>query len=175
LGRCSSAWALLRLVLLALWHPRLSQLSPLTPVTAIARPVPGRRPSRRDWRAMLLFGLTIAAMNSLFYLAIACVLLGIGVTAGFIGPLTVALLASACWGMYILLNVRVGRALRVVSGGASLLKPGLLLIGLLVAILSSFIPFSLELEAPRRLPARVFGVLMSLEPAMATLIGWVAL
>ena len=44
-----------------------------------------------------------------------------------------------------------------------------------VAMLSSAIPYSLELEALRRLPARVFGVLMSLEPAMAALAGFVVL
>jgi inner membrane transporter RhtA len=50
-----------------------------------------------------------------------------------------------------------------------------LAVGLAVATLSSAIPYSLELEALRRLPARVFGVLMSLEPAMAALAGYVVL
>jgi inner membrane transporter RhtA len=96
---------------------------------------------------------------------------------------------------FYLLNVRVGRAFRggtglalsmsiaalamapfgIASGGANLLKPGLLLVGLCVGILSSFIPFSLELEALRRLPARVFGVLMSGKPARAALIGGLVL
>jgi len=114
-----------------------------------------------------------------------------------IDPLGVglALLAGACWGAYILLNVRVGRTfvggaglalsmavaalvllpLGVWSGGAALLNPKILLLGIGVAILSTVIPFTLELEALRRLPARVFGVLMSLEPAMATLVGFVVL
>jgi inner membrane transporter RhtA len=114
-----------------------------------------------------------------------------------IDPLGVvfALLAGALWGTYILLNVRVGRAFQggtglalgmlvaacalipfgVASGGAALLKPEVLLIGLGVAVLSTVIPFSLELEALRRLPARVFGVLMSLEPAIAALIGFIVL
>lgn len=114
-----------------------------------------------------------------------------------IDPLGVglALLAGACWGAYILLNVRVGRTfvggaglalsmavaalvllpLGVWSGGAMLLNPKILLLGIGVAILSTVIPFTLELEALRRLPARVFGVLMSLEPAMATLVGFVVL
>ena len=51
----------------------------------------------------------------------------------------------------------------------------MLAIGLGVAILSSAIPYSLEFEALRRLPAGVFGVLMSLEPAMAALAGFVVL
>lgn len=93
------------LVMLALWRPRLSQLSPLTPspaerlqpavtAPAVSRPVRGRWPSRRDGWTVLLFGLTIAAMNSLFYAAIARVPLGIAVTAEFVGPLAVALLQS---------------------------------------------------------------------------------
>ena len=106
-----------------------------------------------------------------------------------------ALLAGACWGGYILLNVRIGRAFvgqtglalsmavaalvllpfGIWSGGTMLLNPRILLLGIGVAILSTVIPFTLELEALRRLPARVFGVLMSLEPAMATLVGFVIL
>jgi inner membrane transporter RhtA len=50
-----------------------------------------------------------------------------------------------------------------------------LLTGVCIAILSSVIPFSLELEALRRLPSRVFGVLMSIEPAVASLIGFFVL
>ncbi len=106
-----------------------------------------------------------------------------------------ALVAGACWAAYILLNVRVGRAfaggtglalsmgvaaivlipLGVGSAGGALLDPRILLVGGGVAVLSTVIPFSLELEALRRLPARVFGVLMSLEPAIAALIGFVVL
>ena len=56
-----------------------------------------------------------------------------------------------------------------------MLDPAVLGVGLVVALLSSAIPYSLELEALRRLPARVFGVLMSLEPAMAALAGFVVL
>jgi len=114
-----------------------------------------------------------------------------------IDPLGVglALLAGGCWATYILLNVRIGRAfpggtglalsmsvaalvlipLGVWNGGVTLLSPKVLLLGVGVAILSTIIPFSLELEALRRLPARVFGVLMSLEPAVAALVGFVVL
>ena len=104
-----------------------------------------------------------------------------------------ALLAGGFWAGYILLSARAGRrfpggaglALAMVAagvllvpvgaadGGGTLLRPEILAIGLGVAILSSAIPYSLELEALRSLPAGVFGVLMSLEPAMAALAGWV--
>ena len=61
------------------------------------------------------------------------------------------------------------------DGGAELLDPVVLGVGLGVAILSSAVPYSLEFEALRRLPAGVFGVLMSMEPAMAALAGFVVL
>ncbi|MGH3995277.1 MAG: EamA family transporter, partial [Pseudonocardiaceae bacterium] len=111
------------------------------------------------------------------------------------GGIALALLAGAFWAAYILLGARVGRrfpggaglAMALVvstvclfpfgvgQGGAELLDPTVLAVGLAVAMLSSAIPYSLELEALRRLPARVFGVLMSLEPAMAALAGYVVL
>jgi inner membrane transporter RhtA len=105
------------------------------------------------------------------------------------------LVAAACWAAYILINQRAGsvftggRGLAMASvvaalvpvapgiaqGGDALLRPGLLGIGLLVALLSSVIPYSLEVEALRRLPANVFGVLMSLEPGIAALAGYLVL
>ena len=60
----------------------------------------------------------------------------------------------------------------VADAGSELLDPRLLALGLGVAVLSSLVPYSLEMEALRRLPARVFGVLMSLEPAVAALAGF---
>ncbi|GLW65038.1 membrane protein [Actinomadura rubrobrunea] len=102
-----------------------------------------------------------------------------------------ALVAGVCWAGYILLSAATGRRfpgstglaaasvvgtaaimpLGVASGGGTLIDPQLLLFGFGVGLLSSVIPYSLELEALRRMPARVFGVLMSLEPAVAALIG----
>jgi inner membrane transporter RhtA len=105
-----------------------------------------------------------------------------------------ALLAGGFWAAYILLAARVGRAypggqglalgmavgaLMVapvgLAGGGDLLSAEVLAIGLAVAILSSAIPYTLELEALRRMPEGVFGVLMSLEPAAAALAGFIVL
>jgi inner membrane transporter RhtA len=106
-----------------------------------------------------------------------------------------ALLAGGLWAAYILLSARTGSAfpggtglvialcvgtivllpVGIANAGPALLDPKLLLAGFGVAMLSSAVPFSLELEALRRIPARVFGVLMSLEPAVAALAGFVVL
>jgi inner membrane transporter RhtA len=106
-----------------------------------------------------------------------------------------ALLAATMWAFYILLAGRTGRIfpggsglalamvvgalvvapLGIAQGGGELLHPELLAAAAGVALASSVIPYSLELEALRRLPANVFGVLMSLEPAVAALAGLVIL
>jgi inner membrane transporter RhtA len=106
-----------------------------------------------------------------------------------------ALLAGVFWAAYILLSARVGRAFPggtglalamvvagllvlppgIAQGGTDLLQPEILLAGLGVAVLSSLIPYSLELEALRRLPPHAFGVLMSLEPAAAAIAGLIIL
>ena len=106
-----------------------------------------------------------------------------------------ALFAGCLWASYILLSARTGSdfpggtglviALCVgtfvlfpfgIAGAVhALLDPRLLLAAFGVAMLSSAIPFSLELEALRKIPARVFGVLMSLEPAVAALAGLIVL
>jgi inner membrane transporter RhtA len=106
-----------------------------------------------------------------------------------------ALAAGACWGVYILLSSRVGGrseglgglALAMVisaavlappgiaAGGGEMLSAGVLAVGLSVGLLSSALPYALEIEALRRLPNAVFGVMMSLEPAVAALVGFIAL
>ena len=65
--------------------------------------------------------------------------------------------------------------LGIVDGGTDLLDPKVLAVGIAVGIMSSTIPFSLEIEAMRRLPSSVFGVMMSLEPAVAATVGFVLL
>jgi inner membrane transporter RhtA len=63
----------------------------------------------------------------------------------------------------------------LVAGGRSLLRPGVLATGAAIGLLSSIIPYSLELETLRRVPAKVFGIWMSVEPAVAALVGLVML
>jgi len=106
-----------------------------------------------------------------------------------------ALLAGAFWAAYILLSVRVGQAfpggsglalamlvatvplapIGIAAGGADLLAPAVLAVGIAVGMMSSAIPYTLELEALRRMPSGVFGVLMSLEPAVAATAGFIVL
>jgi inner membrane transporter RhtA len=118
--------------------------------------------------------------------------------AGGIDPTGLAfiLAAAACWSAYILLAQRATRVFHgstglalaagiawlvpvipglTEAGAGALLAPDALAVGLAVAVMSSVIPYSLESESLRRLPARVFGVLMSLEPAVAALAGFVVL
>lgn len=88
---------------------------------------------------------------------------------GSVFPGGTGLVISLCVGTVVLLPIGIS------SGGYALLDPWLLLAGFGLAMLSSAIPYSLEMEALRKVPARVFGVLMSLEPAVATLLGFVVL
>lgn len=112
-----------------------------------------------------------------------------------IAGILLALGAAVCWASYILLSAALGRhtddgsglalgmalaalvvaPVGIVDSGTALLQPWVLAVGLGVALLSSVIPYSLELEALRRIPPRVFGVLMSMEPAVAALVGLVVL
>jgi inner membrane transporter RhtA len=63
----------------------------------------------------------------------------------------------------------------VIAGGTTLLRPGVIATGIAIGLLSSVIPYRLELETLRRVPARVFGIWMSLEPAVAALAGLILL
>lgn len=202
-------------------------------LSAVVRPAV-RRWTRAQWTAAVLLGLTMGAMNLVFYLAIRDVPLGVAVTVEFVGPLllalvqtrrvwdlvwavlagagvvllgldggesvpitglALALLAGMFWAGYILASARVGRVLPGVDGLAvALLVAALLalpfgaagaaraaadgralLVGAGVALLSSIIPYALELTALRSIPTRVFGVLMSLEPAAAAVAGLIVL
>ena len=103
--------------------------------------------------------------------------------------------AAACWAAYIVLGQRASRVFSggtglslaatvaalvplgpgIAQGGGTLLHPHFLALGAAVALLSSVIPYTLEMESLRRIPAHIFGVLMSLEPAVATLAGFIVL
>ncbi|MEV5187933.1 EamA family transporter [Streptomyces werraensis] len=118
---------------------------------------------------------------------------------GFSGldPLGVAfaLGAGAMWAAYIVFSARTGRRfpqadglalamavaavlflpLGVLESGTKLLDPTVLALGAAVAVLSSVLPYTLELLALRRLPASTFAILMSLEPALAATAGFLVL
>ena len=130
-------------------------------------------------------------------LAAAGILLLADPGGGSLDPvgLVLVLVAAGAWAAYILLAASAGRrfsggrglALAMVvaalvplgpgiaEAGSQLLDARILAIGALVALLSSVIPYSLETEALRRMPREVFGVLMSLEPALAATAGFIVL
>jgi inner membrane transporter RhtA len=104
-------------------------------------------------------------------------------------------LAGACWAAYIVLSSATGRRFpgsaglaiamvtsavlvtppALIAGGRAMFRPAVLATGAAIGMLSSVIPYRLELESLRRMPTRLFGVWMSLEPAVAALIGLVML
>lgn len=197
---------------------------------------PWRLRFKKEQRLPLLFyGLSLGAMNYMFYLSIQTIPLGIAVALEFTGPLAVALFSSrrpvdfiwvilvvlglwfllplgqsvseidltgaalalgagACWAIYILTGQRAGEehgpatvaigsliaAIIFVPVGMaqateSIWQWSVMPIGLAVAILSTALPYSLEMIALTRLPTRIFGTLMSMEPALAALSGMVFL
>jgi len=197
---------------------------------------PWRLRFAREQRLPLLFyGLSLGAMNYLFYLSIQRIPLGIAVALEFTGPLAVALFASrrlvdfiwvalavlglwfllplgqnvahvditgaalalaagACWAVYILAGQRAGEEhgpatvamgsliaalvfvpIGVLQAGDALWHWSILPLGLAIAILSTALPYSLEMIALTRLPTRTFGTLMSMEPALAAISGMIFL
>ncbi|MGW5659626.1 EamA family transporter [Streptomyces sp. NPDC003758] len=190
--------------------------------------------SRADWGTVVVFGVTMAAMNGLFYQAVARIPLGPAVTLEVLGPLALSVLASrravnvvwaalalagvfllggggfgdldpagvafalsagAMWAAYIVFSARTGRRfpqadglalamavaavlfvpLGIAESGTRLLVPVTIGLGAAVAMLSSVLPYTLELLALRRLPASTFAILMSLEPALAATAGFLIL
>lgn len=189
--------------------------------------------SRKSLIASAQYGLALAGMNGLFYLALNRIPLGLAVALEFTGPLALAFIfsrraldfawailavtgiililplaktsaaldpigaaqalgAGACWALYILFGQRAGRDLHggvasslgmlvaaivllpmgIAHAGTSLFALSILPIAVLVAIMSSAVPYPLEMIALKRLPTKTFGILMSLEPAIATLAGF---
>ncbi|MGI5409349.1 EamA family transporter [Streptomyces sp. HUAS 31] len=190
--------------------------------------------SRTDWSTVIVFGITMAAMNGLFYQSVARIPLGPAVTLEVLGPLALSVLSSrravnfvwaglalagvfllggggfgsldpigvvfalaagAMWAAYIIFSARTGRRfpqadglalamavgavlflpLGIAESGTKLTDPVTIGLGAAVAILSSVLPYTLELLALRRLPAATFAILMSLEPAVAATAGFLIL
>ncbi|MGW2333097.1 EamA family transporter [Streptomyces sp. NPDC001685] len=190
--------------------------------------------SRTDWGTVVVFGVTMAAMNGLFYQSVARIPLGPAVTLEVLGPLALSVLSSrralnlvwaglalagvfllggggfssldplgvvfalgagAMWAAYIVFSARTGRRfpqadglalamavgavlflpLGLAESGAKLADPVTIGLGAAVAMLSSVLPYTLELLALRRLPAGTFAILMSLEPAIAATAGFLVL
>ncbi|WP_458115747.1 EamA family transporter [Arthrobacter sp. D2-10] len=190
---------------------------------------------REQWAAAAVLGIALAGMNTLIYLAIGVIPIGVAVTLEFTGPLLLALVqtrrladaawallafagvallglddgsdlslagilfalgAGAFWVVYIVFSARVGRLVPGVEGlavsmaigavialplgasaaaGGALASPLVLPVFVVVAVLSSALPYGLEMLALRRLSTRVFGVLSALGPAVAALAGLLVL
>jgi len=193
------------------------------------------RVSAATWRPLIIYGVSLGVMNLLYYLALNRIPLGIAVAIEFIGPLTVAVLASrrlvdfcwivlaaaglslllpvahigvgtdpvgalfalaagGCWALYIVYGQKAGAdhgahaaalgsvisaivivPIGLIDRGTTLFASAILIPGFFVALLSTALPYTLEMIALTRLPARTFGVLMSIEPAFGALIGYVYL
>ncbi|MCT7352775.1 EamA family transporter [Streptomyces sp. 15-116A] len=190
--------------------------------------------SRTDWGTVVVFGITMAGMNGLFYQSVDRIPLGPAVTLEVLGPLILSVVASrrainlvwaalalvgvfllggggfssldpigvlfalgagAMWAAYIVFSARTGRRfpqadglalamvvaavlflpLGIAEAGTKLLDPTTLALGAAVALLSSVLPYTLELLALRRLPASTFAIMMSLEPAIAATAGFLLL
>lgn len=187
-----------------------------------------------QWKIVIPYGLSLGAMNLIFYFAIERIPIGLAVTLEFIGPLLVAiigskrlvdycwvllaamgialiapwtndrldvlgilfaLLAGGLWAAYIILG---GKISKIMNGGQAVstgmlfaaililpfgflenglanLTPKFLGMGVALALLSSAIPFTLEMKALGQLPPRTFSILMSLEPAAASICGFIFL
>jgi inner membrane transporter RhtA len=191
--------------------------------------------TREQRLPLVMYGLSLGAMNYMFYLSIQTVPLGIAVALEFVGPLSVALFGSrraidflwvilavvglwyllplgdnvshvdligaayalgagACWAIYIISGQKAGEEhgpatvamgsliaaiifvpLGTFQAGELLWHWSILPVGLAVAILSTALPYSLEMIALTRIPTRTFGTLMSMEPALAAMSGMVFL
>ncbi len=193
--------------------------------------------TRKQWIAVVWFGLALGGMNGFFYASLERLPLGPAVAIEFVGPLLLAvvlsrrrtdlawvglaiagialfgidsvvgadpldplgvglvLIAAAFWVLYIRTSSRVGELIPGIGGLAAALaiasiamlpfgvpafgvlvaRPELIGLAIGTAVFASVVPYTLELLALRRLPQRVFGVLISLEPVFAALFGWLLL
>lgn len=190
--------------------------------------------TREQWKIVVPYGLSLGAMNLIFYFAIERIPIGLAVTLEFIGPLLVAifgskrmidycwvllaaagivliapwsndridslgvlfaLLAGALWAAYIVLGGKISKIMNsgqavstgmlfaaililpfgLFENGLANLTPKFFGMGVALALLSSAIPFTLEMKALGQLPPRTFSILMSLEPAAAAICAFIFL
>jgi inner membrane transporter RhtA len=215
-GTASIRIGISAIILLIAYRPNLFKITP------------------QQWKIVVPYGLSLGAMNLIFYMAIERIPIGLAVTLEFIGPLLVAifgsrrlidycwvllagagivliapwtndrvdslgvifaLLAGALWAAYIVLG---GKISKIMNGGQAVstgmlfaaililpfgfyenglanLTPKLFGMGVALALLSSAIPFTLEMKALGQLPPRTFSILMSLEPAAASICAFIFL
>jgi inner membrane transporter RhtA len=215
-GTASIRIGISALLLLLVYRPNLKQIT------------------AKQWKIVVPYGLSLGAMNLIFYLAIERISIGLAVTLEFIGPLLVAiigsrrlidycwvllaamgivliapwsndridllgvlfaLLAGALWAAYIVLGGKISKIMNggqavstgmlfaaililpfgLLENGLANLTPKFLGMGVALALLSSAIPFTLEMKALGQLPPRTFSILMSLEPAAAAICGFIFL
>ena len=215
-GTASIRIGISALILLLAYRPNLKAITPA------------------QWKIVVPYGLSLGAMNLIFYLAIERIPIGLAVTLELIGPLLVAiigsrrlidycwillaaagivliapwsneridplgvsfaLIAGGLWAAYIVLGGKISRIMNdgqaVSTGmlfaaililpfgfyenGLANLTPKLLGMGVALALLSSAIPFTLEMKALGQLPPRTFSILMSLEPAAASICAFIFL
>lgn len=204
-------------------------------LVAFARPQV-RTWTRAQWKAVILFGLSLGCMNTCFYEGIQRIPLGTAVTIEFIGPLVLSVLlsrhardliwvalaavglgllgiesfigvsldpigvawvlgAGIFWALYILTSANAGAvvpgtgglAIAILIGSlvpapfgiirtpAVLADAHLLLIAFGTAVLASVLPYLFEFLALRRMPSNIFSIMLSLEPAIAAIAGWLLL
>lgn len=215
-GTASIRIGISALILLIAYRPNLFQITP------------------KQWKIVIPYGLSLGAMNLIFYLAIERINIGLAVTLEFIGPLLVAIIGSRrlidyCWvllavigivliapwsneridplgvlfaliagGLWAAYIVLGGKISKIMNGGQAVstgmlfaaililpfgfyenglthLTPKLFGMGVALALLSSAIPFTLEMKALGQLPPRTFSILMSLEPAAAAICAFIFL
>lgn len=215
-GTASMRIGISAIILLLAYRPNLKAITP------------------QQWKIVIPYGLSLGAMNLIFYLAIERIPIGLAVTLEFIGPLLLAiigsrrlidycwvllaavgivliapwtndkvdtlgvlfaLLAGALWAAYIVFGGKISQIMndgQAVSTGMLFaailvlpfgfyenelanLTPKLFGMGIALALLSSAIPFTLEMKALGQLPPRTFSILMSLEPAAASVCAFIFL